>query len=53
VYELRINISGSSRNELRRKVTDEFFKEKAGTEGGGETSRYTYYVEKLDGKRIF
>jgi len=54
VHVLEINITGSSRNELRRKVIDEFFKENAGTGTDNKTSRYTYYVEKLgDGSRIY
>jgi len=54
VHELEINITGNSRNELRRKVIDQFFKEEAGTGTGDKTSRYTYFVEELqNGNRIF
>jgi hypothetical protein len=53
-HTLEINVTGSSRNELRRKVIEQFFREEAGTGRGDKTSRYTYYVEKLeDGNRIF
>lgn len=49
-----ITITGASRNELRRKVIDQFFIEPPGTGSGDDTSRYTYYVEKLnDGRRVF
>jgi len=39
---------------LRRKVVEQFLLEEPGTGKGYETSRYTYYVEKLqDGRRIY
>jgi len=48
-------IDGSlPRRELRRKVVEQFLLEEAGTGSGDMTSRYTYYVEKLqDGDRIY
>jgi hypothetical protein len=55
VRELTIAIDGSlPRHELRRKVIEQFLLEQPGTGTGYETSKYTYYVEKLkDGNRIY
>ena len=54
VRELEINITGNSRNALRKYVIDQFFQEEPGTGGGDKASRYTYYVERLqDGSRVF
>jgi len=54
-HKTTIQIDGSlPRRELRRKVVDQFLKEDPGTGTGDNTSRYTYYVEKLqDGSRIY
>lgn len=54
-HKLTITIDGSlPRRELRRKVVEQFLLEEAGTGTGDKTSRYTYYVEKLqDGHRIY
>lgn len=44
----------SSREELRKKVVNNFLKEKPGTGSGDETSRYRYNVEILeDGSKIY
>ena len=54
-HEITITINGSlPRKELRRKVVEQFLSEEPGTGTGDKTSRYTYYVEKLqDGRRIY
>lgn len=54
-HELTMTIDGSlPRRELRRKVVEQFLLEEPGTGTGHNTSRYTYYVEKLkDGSRIY
>ncbi|OFY70088.1 MAG: DNA adenine methylase, partial [Bacteroidetes bacterium RIFOXYA12_FULL_33_9] len=53
--EITINISNNgTRDEVRKRVFELFFKEPPGKGGGELASKYTYYVEKLkDGKFVY
>jgi hypothetical protein len=54
-YEKTISISNSgTRNEIRKRVVEEFLLEKPGNGKGDDATHYTYFVERLsNGKRIF
>lgn len=53
-HSSKLNVTGGSRRQLRKKVVRKFLSEESGTGKNELASRYTYFAETLtDGKRIY
>lgn len=52
--EIELKLKGNTRRKLRENLIQEFLKEKAGKGTGDRSSKYFYFVEKLnDDRKIF